>query len=111
LLVFILPVFLFIVQNTIQNKHTHFYPNGIVITHSHPIPQNDGEPKKEHDHTKTEICFFHQVNFNYFTYPHQFEIPRAFVTNQLSYFLFNERKITSLCTELPVNRGPPSFLL
>ena len=62
-----LPVYFFIVQQSIQNKHTHFYPNGIVVTHSHPLDTAGDEPINHHEHTKTEICFFNSLHFHFFT--------------------------------------------
>lgn len=108
-LVVILPVYFFIVQNSIQNKHTHFYPGGIVVTHSHPLGSDESKPANDHRHTKTEICFFHQVNFDNFTFTPQLEIARTPAVDVVSFFLNNEKNITPLCIEQPVNRGPPNF--
>jgi len=58
-------VYFYIAQTTIQTKHTHFYPNGVVITHSHPMQsESDGEPATNHHHSKTEICFFNNLQFH-----------------------------------------------
>jgi hypothetical protein len=65
LFVFILPVYLYIVQNSIQNKHTHVYANGIVITHSHPGCNTDGEGN-EHDHSQREICLYSSISFDFY---------------------------------------------
>ena len=64
LFVFILPVYFYIVQNTIQNKHTHVYANGVVVTHSHPVDGGDEIPINEHDHTKSEICLYSSLHFD-----------------------------------------------
>lgn len=109
LFVFILPVFFFIVQNSIQNKHTHFYANGIVVTHSHPLASKNGEPNKDHNHTKSEICFFHQVNLTYFTHTPQVEISQPPVISTITYFLFDDKKTTLFFYALPETRGPPSI--
>ncbi|MFV0593549.1 MAG: hypothetical protein ACK5M7_19410 [Draconibacterium sp.] len=59
-----LPVYLYIVNNSIQNKHTHFYANGMVVTHAHPMHPAKGEPANHHNHSKTEICFFSTLHFD-----------------------------------------------
>ena len=69
LFVIILPVYLYIVQNSITNKHTHFYPNGIVVTHSHPVEKDSGQPINSHNHTKTEICFYASLHSDIYFVP------------------------------------------
>ncbi|RIJ49434.1 hypothetical protein D1614_07795 [Maribellus luteus] len=59
-----LPVYLYIVNSSIQNKHTHFYANGMVVTHSHPLHAEKGETANHHGHSKTEICFFSTLHFD-----------------------------------------------
>lgn len=60
LFILVLPVYLFIIQNSIQNKHTHVYANGLVVTHSHPIDRD--KPINSHKHSRTEICLFCSLN-------------------------------------------------
>ena len=67
LFILVLPVYFVIIQNSILNKHTHFYANGLVITHSHPLDKNSDDPINSHDHTKTEICLFSLLNINLHT--------------------------------------------
>jgi len=62
--VLVLPMYLYIVNASIQNKHTHFYANGMVVTHSHPINSDKSEPANHHGHSKTEICFFSTLHFD-----------------------------------------------
>ena len=53
----VLPVYLFIVQASITNRHTHFYANGMVVTHSHPFDHH-GKSADKHSHSQKEICFY-----------------------------------------------------
>ncbi|RIH63316.1 hypothetical protein D1164_20220 [Mariniphaga sediminis] len=108
LFVFILPVYFYIVQSSFQNKHTHFYPNGIVVTHSHPVDTENGHPINEHDHCKTEICFFHQLNFDYFIYTPELQVISDRPSLPVSFILFDELNSDFSFGRQPVNRGPPS---
>ncbi len=62
----LLPVYFYIAQNSLLNRHTHFYANGIVVTHSHPLDHEQGKPINQHHHSSTEICFFHSLQIDYF---------------------------------------------
>ena len=64
LFILVLPVYFFIIQSSILNKHTHFYANGLVITHSHPLNKNSDDPVKNHTHSQTEICLYSLLNIN-----------------------------------------------
>jgi hypothetical protein len=55
------------VHQSLQNKHAHFYPNGVIVVHAHPVSHQEGIPINEHSHSKTEICFYHIVKFDYYT--------------------------------------------
>jgi len=59
--------YFYIAQTSIQTKHTHFYPNGVVITHSHPMHSEGNESKTNHHHSKSEIVFFNNLQFHSFT--------------------------------------------
>jgi hypothetical protein len=67
LFVLFLPVYFLIVHQSLQNKHAHFYPNGVIVVHAHPVSHQDRTPINEHSHSKTEICFYQTVNFEYYT--------------------------------------------
>jgi hypothetical protein len=38
----------------------------MVITHSHPFDHSENEKQANHNHSKTEICFYASVNFDYY---------------------------------------------
>jgi len=108
LFVFVLPVYLFIVQQTIQNKHTHFYPNGIVVIHSHPVNKEAGQPMNSEGHSKTEILLYASLHFDlYKTSDFTFI---EFVQNGESrnFYIADERlEYTELYLET-IPRGPPA---
>ncbi len=65
-IVLFLAAYFYIGYTSIINRHTHFYPNGIVVTHSHPVNKSskEGKPINDHDHSSTEICFFQCTSFD-----------------------------------------------
>ena len=62
----VLPVYLFIVQASITNRHTHFFPNGMVVTHTHPFEHGENGNADGHNHSKTEICFYAGLSFDFY---------------------------------------------
>ena len=103
----VLIAYFYIAQSSIRNKHTHFYPNGVIITHSHPVDHSKGNPIQKHGHTKAEICFFSTLQFDFFDTlqsedidfeqtEDQFDFQIAEVTFYLSEYSFAETP-----------RGPP----
>lgn len=107
LFVFILPVYFFIVQNSIQNKHTHFYSNGIVVTHSHPLNEDDQKPINSHHHTETEICFFSQLNFDYYNFSPELQLLAVEPPEFIQPFLEKEGNYNSVSLFQSDPRGPP----
>ena len=61
-----MPVYFYIVQSSVLNRHTHFYANGLVITHSHNLDLNENNPN-DHEHSQTEICLFSYLNIDLHT--------------------------------------------
>jgi hypothetical protein len=108
LFIFILPVYLFIVQNSIQNKHTHVYANGIVVTHSHPFNHEDDTPVSDHKHSKTEICLFSCLNFDFYENSRLVELNINLDEIHKNYFVRNEHveSLPSFLKSIP--RGPPA---
>jgi len=107
LFVFILPIYFFIVQNSIQNKHTHFYSNGIVVTHSHPLNSENENPVENHQHTKTEICLFSQLNFDYYIFSQELQILAVEPPEFIQPFLKKDDNYKSVLLFQPDPRGPP----
>jgi len=111
LFVFILPVYFYIVQSSIQNKHTHFYSNGIVVTHSHPVDTKNNHPIGEHEHSQTEICLFQQLKIDSFINADELnvEIKELFVESNC--ILANDEMHGFTILLQPLKRGPPSYFL
>jgi hypothetical protein len=104
----VLFAYFYIAQASIENKHTHFYANGVVITHSHSVNHENGKPIQNHKHSKSEIIFFSTVHFDFYEATtclsvdfekDEFE-PEIPVLNDEVYYS------TSLFAE--VSRGPPA---
>jgi len=108
LFVFVLPIYLFIVQQTIQNKHTHFYPNGIVITHSHPISKETNQPINSHGHSKTEILLYASLHFDLYEISDFTFIEFIQTEESRNFYLADEQlEYTALYLET-IPRGPPA---
>lgn len=107
LFVFILPVYFFIVQNSVQNKHTHFYRNGFVVTHSHPLDSGKGQPLQNHEHSKIEICFFSQVNFDFFSFTPELIFKPHVTPANTNFFIRDENARDFSFILHPFQRGPP----
>jgi hypothetical protein len=104
-----LPVYFLVVHQSLQNKHAHFYPNGVVVVHTHPVSHQEGVPINEHSHSKTEICFYQIINFDYFTCTADIiieEIQPAFATHIVS--AEEKLRLTQLIQHHD-NRGPPAI--
>lgn len=106
----VIPAYLFVVHNSISNKHTHFYANGIIVTHSHPVGKKDGQPINKHNHTKTEICFFHSIHLDAFIVPDVVFLKGYDLILTKNFFVPNER-INSLFFCLNTTpRAPPTLI-
>ena len=67
LFILLLPVYFCIIQGSILNKHTHFSPDGLVVTHSHPLDKKSDDPVKSHGHSQTEFYLFSILNLGLHT--------------------------------------------
>jgi hypothetical protein len=65
LAILLVPVYLLVLGSTIRNRHSHVLPNGLVITHSHPFTDSNGEPVK-HSHTSNQVLFYQLFTFDFF---------------------------------------------
>jgi hypothetical protein len=105
--ILVLPVYFFIVQNSLLDKHTHFYANGMVVTHSHPLNHEDESHAEKHSHSKTEICFFQNLKIDYFRITPEIQV--EFKNDKL----ITEFHDTYVCSNYPrpliqfTSRGPP----
>lgn len=100
--------YFFIAQTSIKTKHTHFYPNGVVVTHSHPIDANGDEPINNHKHSKAEICFFSVVHFGHFNVPEFACINFTPTEKHFDYPVVEFQSYTSQHIRTPDSRGSPA---
>jgi len=107
LFVLFVPVYFFVAHSSLQNRHTHISANGIVITHSHPVNHNDNDPLNAHDHSDSEICFYHLVYFDYFSSSPKLEIIAPVVRQQVNFFTVNESRLQQFPVAHHLTRGPP----
>lgn len=108
--ILVLPVYFFIVQNSLLNKHSHFYANGMVITHSHPLNHENESHGEKHHHSKTEICFFQNLKIDYFRITPEIQVE---FKNDKLLTEFPETYLLSNYTQPVIqfiSRGPP-FLI
>lgn len=105
----VLLAYFYIAQTSIENKHTHFYPNGVVITHSHPVDHSNNEPINHHGHTKTEICFFSTFHFDLYNVTDPICCDVALIEKSIEYHVFDNPVVLSEFVVTSDPRGPPSF--
>jgi|GEM_PF-607132 len=106
-----LPVYFFIVQQSIQNKHTHFYANGLVVTHSHPVDTDSREPIDHHNHSKTEICFFNTFHFHFFTISEPLTVALYERETEAEFLVTEDIFCNSSHYFKMIPRGPPTYCL
>ncbi len=108
LFILVLPVYFLIIQNSILNKHTHFFANGLVITHSHPLDKSSDVPVKSHGHTQKEICLFSLLNINFHTATPEYNIDFKPTENSETFVStsIQSEYISPIFQIVP--RGPPS---
>ena len=107
LFVLILPVYLYIVQSSIQNKHTHVYANGIVVAHSHPTSDIDGH-QNDHKHTQREINLFASLHSDLYETPEFAEFDFEIPAHHFKYLIFDEQEVTILVSLHTIPRAPPA---
>lgn len=102
--------YFYIAQTSIQTKHTHFYPNGVVVTHSHPMyseGEDPGEPATHHHHSKSEICFFNNFQFHYFNISEPVNIQVLIPETHHEYFVGEDLFLTNPDYFKTSPRAPP----
>lgn len=106
--VLFLPVFLFIGNQTLQNKHSHIYSNKTVI-HSHPLEKSNKVPIRDHNHTKAEFFFYNLVYF--YCYSHSKEQSFEIVTTSTpNLYLITEEQIPRIIWLYNTDsRDPPAL--
>jgi len=109
LITLFLAVYFYIGYTSIINRHTHFFPNGIIITHSHPFKKGKDSNKSanQHDHTSTEIHLFQNLPFDKAIIPFTITVNCNSFDKSNEYFPLIETLVTeSLISDIPP-RSPP----
>ncbi|TKG93454.1 hypothetical protein EYV94_17045 [Puteibacter caeruleilacunae] len=57
-LLVMLPAYFLVLHNSVSNRHCHVMPNGVIITHAHPMSQSDTPAHPTHKHSKAELFYF-----------------------------------------------------
>ena len=109
LFVLFVPVYFFIAQSSLQNRHTHISANGIVVIHSHPVAHTDHEPINAHDHSDSEIYFYHLVHFDYFSLTSGIHIPLQTDSQREKFRITDENNRQQFSLHRNFSRGPPLF--
>ena len=102
-----MPVYIFIAQSSLHNRHTHISANGIVISHSHPVNHADHEPINAHDHSGSEICFYHLVQFDYFSPSPEIQIIIQEYSTWENFYVADDKSKQQLLLHRNFKRGPP----
>ena len=106
----VLPVYFYIGYNSIINRHTHFYPNGIVITHSHPVDRKSKEagiPINQHHHTSTEVCLFYSSQSDKFIIPAKIQLADKPNEKTHKYLIVNDTTVIIKKGRKLPPRSPP----
>lgn len=53
---------LWLITNSIINKHKHLLPSGILIEHAHPFKSTGNSPFQQHSHSQQEYFFFDHIS-------------------------------------------------
>jgi hypothetical protein len=107
LFILFLPVYFFIAHQSLQNRHTHFYANGIMVTHSHPLSNEEGQPINEHSHSPTEICFYQLINIDYFSHSGEQLIELKIPAPDKCFNRSEIQTANQTFIQAPDSRGPP----
>lgn len=111
LFILVLPAYLYIIQNSILNKHTHVYSNGLVVTHSHNLDLDGDEPANNHQHSQTEICLFCGLNIDLHVVESDQQINFEIVNRSTTYIVADTHSKYSSHYQHSVSRGPPDRFL
>ena len=106
LAILLVPVYLLVLGSTIKNRHSHVLPNGLVITHSHPFTDSNGEPVK-HSHTPNQVLFYQLFTFDFFQSSPEIYIPADDSPVQREINTIYAEQFSSCTTTTAYLRGPP----
>lgn len=53
---------LWLVTNSIINKHKHLLPSGLLVEHAHPFKSAGNSPFQQHSHSQQEYFFYDHIS-------------------------------------------------
>lgn len=106
LAILLIPVYLLVLESSIKNKHSHVLPNGLVITHSHPFTDSNGEPVK-HSHTPNQVLFYQLFTFDFFQSSPEIFIPADDSPVQREINTIYAEQLSHRTVNAAFLRGPP----
>lgn len=106
LAVLLIPVYFVVLGSSIKNRHTHVLPNGLVITHSHPFTDDNGQPVK-HGHTRNQILFLQLFTFDFFDSSPETFLPQTLLAARTPIFFFYTESFDANNQAVTLLRGPP----
>ncbi len=66
--VLLLPAYFAILANSVLNRHTHILPDGMIITHAHPLTKDaDGQKQSNHQHSGKDFVFLQSFCIDFYT--------------------------------------------
>lgn len=107
LAILLIPVYLLVLGSSIRNKHSHVLPNGLVITHSHPFTDSNGEPVK-HSHTNNQVLFYQLFTFDFFQSSPEIFIPVDDSPVHREFSTTYAEQLSTRTVSTAFLRGPPA---
>jgi hypothetical protein len=100
---------LIIGNQSLQNKHAHFYCNEVIV-HSHPLEKNNEDPLTKHNHTKAEIFFYNLVGFDYYSHPGEHYFGTYICSFPCVYYYSKEQETYVVWLYNTDSRDPPALI-
>jgi hypothetical protein len=83
----------------------------MVVTHSHPLNHENENHGEKHSHSKTEICFFQNIQIDYFRISTELKIDFKNESSQAEFF--ENDFLTDYSSPIIqfISRGPPHRII
>lgn len=81
----------------------------MIVTHSHPVDPGNGETPNNHNHTKTEICLYSNIHFDFYTISPEIHFENYDIPDFKNCISYNEDSNYKFLIPQKKLRGPPSF--
>lgn len=106
--IFLLAIVLFIVANSVVNRHVHVLSNGMVVEHSHPFGDDGGDSSStaSHKHTKFDMYHFNLLSCFFLSQSLVYEV---ILDEKNIFFQESVEKIFSYYYLTTSNKSPPFY--